>query len=261
MTDTTQEQRDAFETIFSAEEERWRFHDTKDPLIRYLRDRRLHLALGAVRELAGSPIEPLSVLLVCGGVGGEATFFANQGFTDVTNTDFSENALKVCNRRDARLKTRFLNAEAMNLEDLSYDIVAVQDGLHHLPRPALGLNEMIRVARKAIIVLEPHTGWVAKAIGTEWERHGDAVNFVYRWNHESFRQVILSQLLESPKSIRVIRLWDHNSVIRKVVSKLGGGALSLFAAKAIYALLTPFNAMGNNFIGVVVKRPDATSKP
>jgi ubiquinone/menaquinone biosynthesis C-methylase UbiE len=261
MNDNTQEQRDAFEQIFSAEAARWHFHDTKDPLIRYLRDRRLHLALDAVRELAGISLEPLSVLLVCGGVGGEASFFANHGFADVTNTDFSQNALNVCERRDPRLKTRLLNAEAMDLEDGSYDLVVVQDGLHHLPRPALGLNEMIRVARKAVIVLEPHTGFVAKAIGTEWERHGDAVNFVYRWNLESFRQVILSQLLESPKSIRVIRLWDHNSVIRKVVSKLGGGGLSLFAAKAIYALLTPFNALGNNFIGVLVKQPHASSRP
>lgn len=259
MNDLSQEQREAFETIFSAEGDRWHFHDTKDPLIRYLRDRRLHLALDAVRKLAGGPIESLSVLLVCGGVGGEATFFTNHGFSDVTNTDFSENALSVCKRRDERLKTRLLNAEAMDLEDLSYDLVVVQDGLHHLPRPALGLNEMIRVARKAVIVLEPHTGLVAKAIGTEWERHGDAVNFVFRWNLELFRQVILSQLLESPKSIRVIRLWDHNSVIRKLVSKLGGGSLSLIAAKAIYALLTPLNLLGNNFIGVLVKQPSARS--
>lgn len=261
MNDNTQEQRDAFENIFSAEADRWHFHDSKDPLIRYVRDRRLHLALDAVRSLVGGSIESFSVLLVCGGVGGEATFFANHGFSDVTNTDFSQNAINVCGRRDPRLKTRILNAEDMDLEDGSYDLVVVQDGLHHLPRPALGLNEMIRVARKAVIVLEPHTGFVAKAIGTEWERHGDAVNFVYRWNLESFRQVILSQLLEAPLSIRVIRLWDHNSVIRKVVSKLGGGALSLFGAKAIYASLTPFNAMGNNFIGVLVKHPDATSKP
>jgi len=261
MTDLTQDQRDAFESIFSAGAERWHFHDTKDPLIRYLRDRRIHLALDAVRKLAATAIEPLSVLVVCGGVGGEATFFANQGFTDVTNSDFSQNALHVCERRDPRVKTRLLNAEAMDLEDGSYDLVVVQDGLHHLPRPALGLSEMIRVARRAVIVLEPHTGFVAKAIGTEWERHGDAVNFVYRWNLESFRQVILSQLLEAPLSIRVIRLWDHNSVIRKVVSKLGGGSLSLLAAKAIYALLSPFNGMGNNFIGVLVKHPDAISRP
>ena len=255
MSDTTQEQRNAFENIFSAEAARWHFHDTKDPLIRYVRDRRLHLALDAVRKLAGGSIESLSVLLVCGGVGGEATFFANHGFSDVTNTDFSENALDVCRHRDERLKTRLLNAENMDLEDLSYDLVVVQDGLHHLPRPALGLNEMIRVARKAVIVLEPHTGWVAKAIGTDWERHGNAVNFVYRWNLESFRQLILSQLLDSPKSIRVIRLWDHNSVIHKITSKFGSGSLGIFIAKSIYACLAPINAFGNNFIGILWKTP------
>ena len=254
MTDATEEQREAFENIFAAEASRWAFHDTKDPLIRYLRDRRLHRALAEVRKLHGASVENFSVLVVCGGVGGEASFFVNHGFADVTNTDFSSNALQVCQRRDPRLKTHLLNAEAMDFDDRSFDLVVVQDGLHHLPRPVLGLNEMVRVARRAVIVLEPHTGLVAKAIGTEWERHGDAVNFVYRWNREFFRQAILSQLLEAPLAIRVVRLWDHNSLLRKVVSKLGGGGVSLLAARLIYGLLTPFNAAGNNFIGVLVRK-------
>lgn len=254
MTESTDEQREAFENIFAAGASRWQFHDTKDPLIRYLRDRRLHKALARVRRLHGGPLEDFSVLVVCGGVGGEASFFANQGFNDVTNTDFSTNALQVCKRRDPRLKTHLLNAEAMDLESESFDLVVVQDGLHHLPRPVLGLNEMIRVARRAVVVLEPHTGLVAKAIGTEWERHGDAVNFVFRWNREFFRQAILSQLLERPLAISVIRLWDHNSLIRKIVSRLGGGFASLFASKLIYGLLTPFNLAGNNFVGILVKK-------
>lgn len=253
MTDSTQEQREAFEQIFAAEASRWHFHDTKDPFIRYLRDRRLHLALKHLRRMIGEPLEGMSVLVVCGGVGGEATFFANQGFKDVTNTDFSANALEVCGRRDPRLKRMELNAEAIDLADESYDLVVVQDGLHHLPRPALGLNEMVRVARRGIIVLEPHTGMVAKAIGTEWERHGDAVNFVFRWNHEFFRQVILSQCLERPLQVRAVRLWDHNSVIRKVVSWLGGKSLSLAAARLLYAGLSPINYLGNNFIGLMAK--------
>ena len=259
MSDNTQEQREAFEQIFSAEAARWHFHDTKDPLIRYLRDRRLHLAIGTLKRFCPGDLHALSVLVVCGGVGGEASFFANQGFTDVTNTDFSSNALEVCQRRDPRLKTRLLNAEAMDLQDQSYDLVVVQDGLHHLPRPVLGLNEMVRVARRAVIVLEPHTGLVARMIGTEWERHGDAVNFVFRWNRENFRQAILSQVLETPLDIAVIRLWDHNSVIRKIVSKLGGGTASLLASKIIYALLAPINMLGNNFIGVMVRRGSAAS--
>jgi ubiquinone/menaquinone biosynthesis C-methylase UbiE len=254
MHDSTEEQREAFERIFAAEASRWSFHDTTDPFIRYLRDRRLHLVIQNLRKMIGGPLESMSVLVVCGGVGGEASFFLNQGFMDVTNTDFSSNALEMCHRRDPRLKTLKVNAEAVALPDESYDLVIVQDGLHHLPRPALGLNEMIRVARRGLAVLEPHTGLVAKAIGTEWERHGDAVNFVFRWNHEMFRQVILSQCLERPLNIRALRLWDHNSLIKKIVSPLGGGKLSLLAAKLLYGLLAPINRLGNNFIGLMVKK-------
>lgn len=203
--------------------------------------------------MIGEPLEDMSVLVVCGGVGGEASFFANQGFTNVTNTDFSTNAVEMCKRRDPRLKNMEVNAEAIPLADESYDLVVVQDGLHHLPRPVLGLNEMIRVARRAIAVLEPHLGLVAKTLGTEWERHGGAVNCVFRWNHELFRQVILSQCLERPLQVHSIRLWDHGSLIHKAVAPLGGKAMSLSASKPMYGGLTLANCMGNNFIGLMVK--------
>jgi len=251
MSATSQKQ--AFENIFSSDLSRWEFHDTSDPLTRYLRDRRLCLAMSCLKSQLGDDLLACSVLTVCGGVGGEATYFANRGFADVTNSDFSENALEVCRKRDARLKTLRLDAEAMDLPDESYDIVVVQDALHHLPRPVLGLNEMIRVARKAVVVLEPHEGLVARLFGTEWERHDDAVNYVFRWNKKLFCQVIFSQLLESEKAIQVRRVWDHNVVVGKTVSGLRGGWCSLVAAKCIYAALKPFNFLGNQLVGVLVK--------
>ena len=67
--------------------------------------------------------------------------------------------MALCRSFDERLKTRVLNAEEMSeVEDGSYDLVLVQDGLHHLPRPTLGFTEMLRVARIAAIVIEPHSG-------------------------------------------------------------------------------------------------------
>jgi SAM-dependent methyltransferase len=249
----TNSQKQAFESLFSADCARWAFHDTKDPLTRYLRDRRMNIALGFLERRLGSDLRSCSVLVSCGGVGGEASYFANQGFTNVTNSDFSENALAVCRQRDSRIKTLQINGEQMDLADNSFDLVLVQDGLHHLPRPALGLNEMARVARRAVVVIEPHAGLVARLIGTKWERHGDAVNFVFRWNQEFFEQVLLSQLLEAPLEIRVFRVWDHNSAVRKIVSKLGGGRASLAAAKLIYGCLAPLNFVGNNMVGVAIK--------
>ena len=241
----------AFEESYRAADERWAFHYTSDPLTRYLRDRRLTIALDALRRAAPrAPVE--SVLIVCGGVGGEGTFFRQRGFGDVTVSDFSSEALERCARLDPELKTSLLDAESMNVPDSSYDLVVVQDGLHHLPRPALGLAEMLRVARVAVILIEPHHGMIGKVLGREWEIHGDAVNYVFRWNAAMLEQCTRSYLLSRDVQVIPLRLWDHGLVVARAVGHLPR-ALRLPIAKAVYAALTPMSRAGNMMVGVVVK--------
>jgi len=145
-----------------------------------------------------------------------------------------------------------LNGENLDIPDESYDLVVVQDGLHHLPRPVSGFTEMVRAAKKAVIVIEPYNGMVGNFIGTEWEVHGQAVNYVFRWDKQMVTQVVKSQLLKSYSEIKVIRLWDHNSVIRKIVNKLPK-SLRLKAAKTVYGLLRAVDVFGNNMVAVIVK--------
>jgi SAM-dependent methyltransferase len=255
MTTQPNSQLAAFESCYSAEEERWECHDTKDPFTRFLRDRRLRLAMRHLRGLISEPLETLSVLVVCGGVGGEASFFANQGFQDVTNSDFSGQAVEFCRLRDPRIKALEIDAEKIGLPDASYDLVLVQDGLHHLPRPVLGLNEMIRVARRAVVILEPQSGIVASLFGREWERCGDAVNFVFRWNRQLFYQAVQSQLLESRKAIMAYRIWDHSLALLKVLRLCPAKAMHYPLARLAYLLLRPLNFLGNSFAGILVKYP------
>jgi SAM-dependent methyltransferase len=194
-----------------------------------------------------------SVLLVCGGVGGEGTFLANQGFVDVTVSDLSDEALERCRRFDGRLKTRMLNAEDMSeVEDGSYDLVLVQDGLHHLPRPVLGFTEMLRVARTAAVVIEPHSGLVAGAIGTKWEVVGDAINFVFRWRRSILEQATRSYLLSNDAEVIVCRFFDHNVVVGRAVRRLPRRA-QLLGVKAIYGVLHFAAPIGNMMVGIVLK--------
>lgn len=239
--------------------QKWAFHDTPDPLMRYLRDRRIKL--GIDRVLAMTKLDPAtcSVLVVCGGVGGEGTYLANRGFRNVTVSDFSENALEICRRRDSRLRTRIDNAEAVDLPDASYDIVLVQDGLHHLPRPVLGFTEMVRVCRHAAIVIEPHTGLVGRVLGRQWEYEGDAVNYVFRWNHNLLEQATRSYLLRRPCYVKAIRFWDHNVALRKLAGLFGGGQIGLLAAKTAYGVLGAVPWLGNMMVGVVVKQVEGHS--
>lgn len=58
----------------------WAFRDTPDPLMRYLRDRRLKLGIDRVLAMTNLDPATCSVLVVCGGVGGEGTYLANRGF-------------------------------------------------------------------------------------------------------------------------------------------------------------------------------------
>jgi ubiquinone/menaquinone biosynthesis C-methylase UbiE len=256
MSDGVQAQRERASRVFGDPTEGlWDFHYTSDPLVRYLRDRRLHRALRELDKRGKLDVASQSVLLVCGGVGGEGTFLANQGFVDVTVSDLSDKAMELCRRFDGRLKTRVLNAEDMSeVEDGSYDLVLVQDGLHHLPRPVLGFTEMLRVARTAVVVIEPHSGLVARAIGTQWEVDGDAINYVFRWSRSIFEQATRSYLLREDAEVITCRFFDHNLVVNRAVSKLPlPRRTQLLAARSVYGLLHFAAPMGNMMVGIVVK--------
>jgi len=135
---------------------------------------------------------------------------------------------------------------------MTHHLVVVQDGLHHLPRPSLGFTEMLRVAKKAVIVIEPYDSLVGNMIGTEWEVHGDAVNYVYRWNRKMIRQTVKSYLLRNYHSIRVARIWDHSLTVNKIVHKFPK-RFRPGLAKAIYSLLSLFNFSGNNMVAIITK--------
>lgn len=47
------------------------------------------------------------------------------------------------------------NAEAIDRADESVDYVYCKEAYHHFPRPAIGLHEMCRVARRAVVLCEP----------------------------------------------------------------------------------------------------------
>jgi SAM-dependent methyltransferase len=251
----TEQQRRAFEKAYQGNAPtRWDFHDTPDPLTRYLRDRRLSIALAMLRAHMPDPYESLSALVVCGGVGGEGTFLARQGFGEVTVSDFSDAALAICQERDPRLRTIRLDAEAVELADGSFDVVLVQDGLHHLTRPTLGLSEMLRVARRAVIVIEPHSGITGRIFGTTWEEEEGATNYVFRWNKHLLREVTYSYLVNPDVVVCAKRIWDHGGVMARMTSVVKPRRFAVGVARGSYGILnTVARPLGNMFVAVVVK--------
>lgn len=237
---------------------RWGFHDTPDPLIRYVRDRRQILAVERLLDTTRTfPKDWKSVLVICGGVGGEGTFLAKRGFPIPTVCDFMGGLLRIMQTRDPRLRGVVADSARLPFADASYDLVLVQDGLHHLKNPPLGLAEMLRVTRRAIIVIEPHEGVVARLIGTKVEKDEEtgALNFVFRWNRWLFTQGVSSFWVGQEFQIQVLRFWDHSTAMLRIFRWLPGDIPRLRAIQVSYWILKNlFGWAGNMFVGIAIKR-------
>lgn len=236
---------------------KWEWHSTPDKATRFEIDRLIDRGIDRLLDVVDQPAEELSTLITCGGVGGEASHLRRRGFVDIVNSDFSSSALRISELREPDVPTRELNAEALDLPDGSFDIVVERFGLHHLGRPVLGLTEMLRVARKAVMFAEPHSGVLARLLGQEFEEEAPgSKNYVFRWNEDILEQATRSYLLEMPLHIEVVRLAHHRIVWQKL-EKLTGGRTDVMypMLRAFYGALTPMNRMGNLMVGIVVKHP------
>jgi ubiquinone/menaquinone biosynthesis C-methylase UbiE/uncharacterized protein YbaR (Trm112 family) len=118
-----------------------------------LREKFRRSVIGLEQLLPGA-----TALTICGGSGVDAEFLARAG-ARVILSDISLGVVLQARERARRygldLTLVVADAEALPFRDASIDVVYVHDGLHHLERPALGLAEMARVARRAVSVSEP----------------------------------------------------------------------------------------------------------
>jgi ubiquinone/menaquinone biosynthesis C-methylase UbiE len=75
---------------------------------------------------------------------------------NVLATDIAEDCLKMAKATGFIPDYKIENAERMSFEDDEFDFALVKEAYHHFPRPALAVYEMLRVAKKGIILIEPN---------------------------------------------------------------------------------------------------------
>jgi len=162
----------------------------------------------------------------------EATHFAKYPFSKIVLTDIHEASDKV---KEALAKNKKMsygieNAESLSYPDGSFDLVFCKEGLHHLARPMLGLYEMLRVCRKAVIIVEPYETWLGNILEkfnltSVYEKKlkrpniGSRNNYVFRFNHKMLRSILNSYYLNSNYHLEIYLGW--------LTSKLFGHPSSL----------------------------------
>ncbi len=258
LLDPVEQQHIGFERAYgSSDLSKWEWHSTADRATRFQTDRLIDRGIDRLLDVIDEPPSELSALVTCGGVGGEATHLRRRGFVDVTNSDFSAAALGISRAREPDVPTLELNAEALDVPDGSYDVVVERFGLHHLGRPVLGLTEMLRVARKGVLIVEPHTGLLTRTLGQEFEQEAPgSKNYVFRWDAQMLRQSTRSYLLEMPVHIEVVRLVHHHAVWQVLHRATGGRTKLMYPLlRGLYTATRPLDPMGNLMCGIVVKHP------
>ena len=90
-----------------------------------------------------------------GRYGLEANFLERHKI-NVLATDISDALLKIAKEKGFIKNFKKENAEALSFRDEEFDFVFCKESFHHFPRPMIALYEMIRVAKKGVILIEPN---------------------------------------------------------------------------------------------------------
>lgn len=159
-------------------------------------------------------IKNLSLLDICCGSGMVSEFYAKKG-ANVYGSDISKSCIKRARKRAEKymFKAKFCIADSENLPfpSNSYDLVLVHDGLHHLDNPSRAIIEMVRVAKKGIIIIEPADALITKIsilIGVS-KRYEDVGNFVYRFKNSEIINLLYKAGCRRVMLKRYIMWYPH----------------------------------------------------
>jgi len=87
--------------------------------------------------------------------GYDANYILCSGVNEVIATDLNTDFLRISKQEEIIKQYDRQNAESLTYRDGEFDYVLCKESYHHFPRPYAALYEMIRVSKKAIVVIEP----------------------------------------------------------------------------------------------------------
>lgn len=128
--------------------ESWLDESTVD----YWRQNRMYDAVGL---LAGTG-EARWLTVGDGRYGIDSRELRKRGVKNVLPTDISEHPLRKAKERGLISAYSVENAERLSFRDGEFDYVLCKEAYHHFPRPFIALYEMLRVAKEAVVIIEPN---------------------------------------------------------------------------------------------------------
>jgi SAM-dependent methyltransferase len=167
-------------------------------------------------------------VLVVGGMQEDAAVLRRCGFSRITLSNITGTG-EGSDETDG-LPVIAVDAEEIRIPDNSYDVLFVHEVIHHCRSPHRALCEMLRVARRQVVMMEPNESAfmslltrlgfsfpyeIAAVVNNDYMRGGvrnsQIPNFIFRWNARSVHQLASAFLAEYKLRIYADPYWDFNA--------------------------------------------------
>lgn len=211
-----------------------------------------------------------------GRMGSDAHFLETQN-VDVTATDISDTILSRAYKLGFIKKYKKENAEALSFNDEEFDFVLCKESYHHFPRPYIAIYEMMRVAKKGIVLIEPADQYVDstilqipfrnlknflrkkfknRSIRNDFETSG---NYVYRLSKREVEKIAYGLSL---KTIAFFGMNDYfiPGIGTTKVDKSSKGFSKLKAIIKLQDILCKFGLLKPSILISVIFKEDVDSK-
>jgi len=194
-----------------------------------------------------------------GRYGADAMYIRDHGL-EVLATDITDTLLKEAKEMGWLKEYRIENAESLSFNNSEFDFVFCKESYHHFPRPMIALYEMLRVASKGVVLIEPTDPYingrftnvlfrnlldfVKSLIGKSTQKHGfeEAGNYVYTISRReieklaegmNYSTVAFSGLNDHyVNGVEYEKAGDKGRLYRKVMFRIG--LLNLLERAGVY---------------------------
>ena len=130
-------------------------------------------------------------LTIGDGAGMDAWRLINAGFNNTVASDLTDVVLKETHQRGFIHSFLAINAEKIDFENESFDFVLCKETLHHMSSPYRAIYECLRIAKFAVIMIEPQDAMIDFPIDGINDKPGyEAVgNYVYTFSKREVQKI------------------------------------------------------------------------
>lgn len=195
-----------------------------------------------------------------GRYGSDAAYLHSRGVS-VIATSLTDDRLQYAHEQGYIPAFQAENAERISLQNDAVDFVLCKEAYHHFPRPPVALYEMLRVARTAVVLIEPldnpklldgMKGLLKRVIrGDREQQFEPSGNYLYRLNIRELGK-LMTAMGGKTLAFKGINDFYHGALGSHVASGINAGFMLTKFGVVVQNVLSRLGLMGFGLGCVVV---------